>query len=273
MVHARLSPRPQRRQGLAGVKGDPYLELADDFVRHYETLRGVVRHALVARQLREHMPEPPADIVDVGGGAGHQSIPLASEGYRVVILDQSAEMLRRAEEELARHTPEIRSRVRLVEGAGEHAPTVLGRQKFEVVLCHGVLMYLEEPGPMLAAMAGVARPGAILSVLAKNAAALALRPALRGRFDDAVASFDTDRDVGGLGVVTRGDTVESLAEILEGLSVDLVDWYGVRVLTDHRFDERPGPDLAAVLAAEWEASRRDPYRSVGRLIHVIGRMR
>ena len=28
------------------------------------------------RQLLEHLPPPPATVLDVGGGAGHQSLPL-----------------------------------------------------------------------------------------------------------------------------------------------------------------------------------------------------
>lgn len=33
----------------------------------------------------------------------------------------------------------------------------------------------------------------------------------------------------------------------------------------------PGKDLSEVLELEWEAGRRDPYRSVARLIHLVGR--
>jgi ubiquinone/menaquinone biosynthesis C-methylase UbiE len=29
------------------------------------------------QQLLEHLPEPPATVLDVGGGAGNQSFPLA----------------------------------------------------------------------------------------------------------------------------------------------------------------------------------------------------
>ncbi len=42
-------------------------------------------------------------------------------------------------------------------------------------------------------------------MLTKNASALAMRPALEGRFGDALAALETDRDLGRLGAVTRGD--------------------------------------------------------------------
>ena len=48
-------------------------------------------------------------------------------------------------------------------------------------------------------------------------------------------------------------------------------WYGVMVFTDHLGDSTPGEDLPEILELEWEGGKRDPYRSVGRLIHVVGR--
>jgi 2-polyprenyl-3-methyl-5-hydroxy-6-metoxy-1,4-benzoquinol methylase len=56
----------------------------------------IVRRDLLDRQLCAHLPSTPARIVDVGGGAGQQSIPLAGSGHEVTILDTSAEMLEEA---------------------------------------------------------------------------------------------------------------------------------------------------------------------------------
>jgi S-adenosylmethionine-dependent methyltransferase len=60
---------------------DPFSGLAEPYLATEGTLRGVIRHTLVARQLGEHLPRLPARIVDIGGGAGHQAIPLARKGY------------------------------------------------------------------------------------------------------------------------------------------------------------------------------------------------
>jgi hypothetical protein len=110
----------------------------------------------------------------------------------------------------------------------------------------------------------------LVCVLTKNASALALRPALEGRYKDAMAAIDANRDLGRLGVVTRGDTVEGLTALFEEAGLEIVQWYGVRVFTDHLGDRPPGSGLPEVLELEWEASRRDPYRAVARLIHLIG---
>jgi hypothetical protein len=46
-------------------------------------------------------------------------------------------------------------------------------------------------------------------------------------------------------------------------------WFGVRVFSDHRDGRAPsGDELDQLLAAEHEAGRRDPYRSVAALFHL-----
>lgn len=232
-----------------------------------------MRYALVDRQLGEHLPEPPARVCDVGGGSGRQSVPLARRGYEVVILDPSEEMLGEARRNLASEDEVVRGRVSLVLGAGEEAPNILEGESFDVVLCHGVLMYLDDPAAMVRALAALARPGAVVSVLFKNAEALAMRPGLEGRFRDAVAAFGADRDLGGHGAVTRADAVKNLSARFREAGIEPVGWYGVRVFTDHVGDRPPDPDLTEILEVEWEAGRRDPYRGVARLGHLIGRKR
>ncbi len=180
-------------------------------------------------------------------------------------------MLWEARRTLASEEEATQRRVRLTEGAGEQAHEIGGGGSFDAVLCHGVLPYLEDPYPLIQALASVAYTGAVISVLAKNAAALAMRPALEGRYKDALAALDADRDLGRLGAVTRGDTVASLCELFERVGIEAVWWYGVRVFTDHLGDRLPDTNLQDVLQLEWEAGRRDPYRHMARLIHLIGR--
>lgn len=80
---------------------DPWAPLAGRFVDdHYATLRGLVGTHVIHRHLRGHLPPPSADLVDVGGGAGHKALPLARDGYRVTIPDPSPAMLERAAQAL-----------------------------------------------------------------------------------------------------------------------------------------------------------------------------
>jgi SAM-dependent methyltransferase len=255
--------------------GDPWAALAERFVEgHYGSLRGRVRTHVIDRHLRAHLPRPPCALVDVGGGAGNQSLPLARDGYQVTIVDPSPAMLARAMARLAGEDGEVAGRVRLVQATAEEALDAVGGQRFAGVLCHGVIMYVPDPRPFVAALAGLARPGGMVSLVAKNARALAVRPALEGRWAEARHAFDARHQVNGLGLDTRADTLEDLTALLTGHGIERIAWYGVRLFTDGWTAPDAAGDAAdEVLAVEYEASRRDPYRMLSRLFHLVGRRR
>ncbi|HEX7134404.1 MAG TPA: methyltransferase domain-containing protein [Iamia sp.] len=259
----------------APPEDDAWAELAPAFVDgHYGSLRGRVRTHVVAAHLRHHLAPPPGRIVDVGGGAGTQSIPLARAGYDVTIVDPSAAMLARAEAAVAAEDDATQARVRLVEATGEDAPAALDDATFDGVLCHGVLMYLDDPRPLVAALCALAGPGGVVSVVAKNVEVMAVLPVLRGEWAAALAAFDEDRQLNGLGLETRGDSIETLERALAGHGVTPLAWYGVRLFTDGWLPQRPATDPEdEVLAVELEASRRDPYRRLSRLFHLVGQRR
>lgn len=253
---------------------DEWAEVVEAFVDdYYGSLRGRARTYVVHEHLRAVLPAPPASVVDVGGGAGNQSLPLAVEGHVVTIVDPSPAMLDRARRRRASLPAEVADRVRLVEAGGEEAPEALD-ERFAAVLNHGVLPYLDDPGPMLAALCALAEPGGVVSMIAKNLDTLAVRPAQQGDWAAALASFDPDhdREVNLLGLETRGDRVDDLAARLARHGVELVDWFGVRLLSDGWVSEEDvGEDEDLLLRVELEASRRDPYRGMSRLFHLVGR--
>ena len=249
---------------------DPYASLARAFVDHYELLRGRVRYELAARQLDLHLPPPPGTIIDVGGGAGHQALRLAERGYQVVLADPSAEMLRRAAERLDAFEPAVRDRVELVHADAQRCLELYPAGRFDAALCHGVVMYLPSTEPVVEVLANLVRPGAVVSLIAKNGEALAMRAALEQRYADAIALFDADADLGRVGVVTRGDSLTSLTAVFDRHRLRLIAWYGIRVFTDHLGDEPAGNDSAVAVEAEWRAGQTDPYRQLARLLHLVG---
>lgn len=241
---------------------------------YYGSLRGRVRTHVIHQHLRTHLPPPPWGIVDVGGGAGHQSLPLAREGYDVAIVDPSPAMLTRAAERIAHEAESVAQRVRLIEATGEGAPEALSGERFGAVLCHGVLMYLDDPAPLVAALSTLAAPGAIMSIVTKNAATLAVRPALAGDWSGALAAFEGDREINGLGMDTRGDSIDALSNLLRAHHVDTIAWHGVRLFTDGWTpNDLAADDEDLVLQVELTASQRDPYRQLSRLFHLLGRRR
>jgi SAM-dependent methyltransferase len=257
------------------VADDTWAGVADQFADGaYASVKGRVRTYVMHRQLLEHLPPPPAAVLDVGGGAGHQSFPLAQAGFDVTLLDPSAAMLDKARRRLERLPEEVRRRVRFVEADGADADQALDGERFAAVLCHGVLGYLEQPEPVVEQLCRCAAEGGIVSVMAGNAAAMAVRPAMERRWEDALASFDTRHETGVLGLPTRADTVEELGDLLRGHGVEPEAWYGVWLFVDWldlSGAELDPADAERVAAVELEAGRRDPYRRLSRIFHLVGR--
>lgn len=260
------------------MTGDTWAELADLFVDEaYASVKGYVRTYVMHQHLLEHLPPPPATVLDVGGGAGHQSFPLALAGYDVTLLDSSPAMLDKARGRLARLPARARQRVALLEGDGASADAAVDGRRFQAVLCHGVLGYLDDPQPMVGQLCRCAAPGGLVSIMTGNARTTAVRPALEQRWEEALASFDTRTGIGVLGVTGRADTVEELSDLLRDRDVEPVAWYGVWLFVDWlefsgaRLDPTDVQQVAATAAVELEASRRDPYRQLSRVFHLLGR--
>ncbi|MDI3422743.1 class I SAM-dependent methyltransferase [Streptomyces luteolus] len=241
-------------------------------------MRNVVRQELVARQLDEQIAArfPVGQrlrVLDVGLGQGTQALRLARTGHRVTGIESDARMLAAARAALAGEPEGIRARVRLIEGDGRDTGVHFLPGSFDVVLCHGVLMYVDEPDGMLAGLARMLAPGGLLSLLVRNADALAMRPGLSGDWPAALTAFDTTVYTNRIGLEVRADRRAALTSTLAGIGAPLHAWYGVRVFTDTAPDDAelpPEAELAALLAAEERAGRTDPYRSVAALTHLCG---
>jgi len=260
------------------MSDDIWAGLVDRFANdEYATVKGYVRTYVLHHQLLEHLPPTPASVLDVGGGAGHQSFPLAQAGFDVTLLDPSTAMLERAKERLLQLPEETQRRVTFVQADGEHADEALDGRRFAAVLCHGVLGYLEDPEPLISQLCRCADTGGIVSIMTGNAQASAVQPALERRWEDALAAFDIRSGVGVLGLHSRADTVEEVSELLKGGGVEPVDWYGVWLFVDWlefsgvTLDPDDEEQVAATATVELEASRRDPYRQLSRVFHLVGR--
>jgi len=201
---------------------------------------------------------------------------LARRGHLVTGLDSSAALLADLGESLRAEPPEVQDRVSLVRGDALRAVELVEPEGFDAVLCHGVLMYLPEPGPLLAAIAAVTVPGGLVSLLVRNGDALAMRPGLSGDWLAAEAAFDGDSYLNRIGVQARADRLSDLATALAAHQLAVQAWYGVRIFTDQAPDDAPLPgdsQLALILGCEERAGRTDPYRGVAALRHVIAQRR
>jgi SAM-dependent methyltransferase len=186
-------------------------------------------------------------------------------------------MLDKARQRLRRLPADAQQRVTLLQADGENADEAVNGRAFAAVLCHGVLGYLERPEPLVDQLYRCAAAGGVVSIMTGNPKAMAVRPALERRWDDALAAFDARTEIGVLGVPGRADTVEELSELMLSRGVEPLRWYGVWLFVDWlefsgaELDPGDSKEVAATAAVELEASRRDPYRQLSRVFHLVGR--
>jgi len=245
----------------------------------YATVKGYVRTFVMHQHLLENLPGPPARLLDVGGGAGHQSFPLAEAGYDVTLLDSSAVMLEKARQRLEALTPQAQQRVTLVQAQGQYAQEAVNGELFDAVLCHGVLGYVEDPESFVEQLCRCARSDGVVSIMTGNARTTAIQPALERRWNDALAAFHCAIGTGVLGVRGRADTVDAVGDMMRSHGVEPQRWYGVWLFVDWlefsgtQLDPDNLDEVGAIAAVELEASRRDPYRQLSRVFHLVGRKR
>ncbi len=237
-------------------------------------VRDLVRQELVRRQLASHLSTSlgPLRVLDAGCGQGTQAIALARLGHEVIGIDLSDALLRTARAAAGGETSAVRSRIHfevgdlLALGAGHGG-------RFDLVCCHGVAMYLPSLEETVRALAGATRRGGLISLLTRNRAGLAMRAGMSGEWTGAMKAFDARLYDNRLGIeAVRADEPNEVQAVLRAVGATTVAWYGVRLFTDHWGQHHPGNDVADILAAEEEAGRRDPYRSVAALTHTIARV-
>lgn len=259
---------------------DRFAPAATTWVARLGLLRNVVRQEVVRRQLLG-LVGPPGRAIDVGAGQGTQALALASAGWMVDAAEPDPGMRATLEAALATAPSEVQARVAVLDAGlddlGEVEPA------YDLVLCHGVLMYLDSSDAAILSLARLAAAGGAVSIVARNAPAIAWRPALRGdwaavqamlaELASAASERRDPRYRNEIGVSARADRVEHVSARLAAAGLTRSTWFGVRVATDGVDVDTPIPsgpgELASLLDAEEALGRTDPYRWLATLFHVI----
>jgi S-adenosylmethionine-dependent methyltransferase len=172
---------------------------------------------------------------------------------------------------------EVAERVTGVQGDAADLPDLLGPEAMEAAACHDLVTRVEDPAALLASLAGVLRPGGVLSLGFANRDWLALRAGRRGDHAEALWL------VGGGGLKARpsgdertgmGGEAMTLAEVeaeLDKAGFELVAASGVGVFADAGDDELGQGELAALVELERLVAGREPYRSSARTLHLVAR--
>ena len=202
------------------------------------------------------------DIVDVGGGTGGLAVPFAVLGHNVTVVDPSPDALAAAQ----RRAAEAGARLASVQGEAASLDSLVGPA--DLVICHNVLEYVDEPAAAMSAIARVLRPSATVSVLASNAVAAVLHRALAGRFAEArVLLADAAAST------PRRFTLPELTALLEQAGLHAGEAHGLRIFTGLVPGALLDGDAAAtdaLRALEEAAASTPPLRDIAAQLHVLG---
>jgi S-adenosylmethionine-dependent methyltransferase len=233
--------------------------------------RSALLWAGLSRIVRDHVGPAAPRVLDCGGGSGGLAVPLAAEGAVVTVVDVSidalATLMRRATE------AGVSDRVTAVQGEAESLAELVAADTFDLVLVHVVLEDVQNPGLVLRQVAGVLRPGGVLSLVTGNQVAVVLARALAGDLTGALSVLSghdrPDRPAPEVEVLDA----EVLAALCAAAGLQVQSVEGLGVFTDLVPGielDRPGA-LAALSELESAVAGQPPYRDIASRLHVRAR--
>ncbi|MGA8987733.1 class I SAM-dependent methyltransferase [Aeromicrobium sp.] len=219
-------------------------------------------------------PRSSLDVLDLGGGTGGDAVRLAGLGHRVTVVDPSPDALA----SLHRRGVEagLTEGFTGIQGDADDLLDHVSPASFDLVICHGVIEYVDDPGQALSTIATVLRPGGHVSVVVAGRNAAVAARALAGDFVTAQALLGRtsyDWDVRTMG--PRRFVVAELAELLASHGFTPVSTTGLRVFADlvpsALVDTEPGArDVLYALERQLSASADFTALSAG--LHTIARL-
>jgi S-adenosylmethionine-dependent methyltransferase len=250
---------------------------AQDYVAYLGTPEGRLRSDLTFRNLKDFIPgssEESLCALDVGSGSGAAAVRLASLGMHVTLLDSSQAMLEIAQG--AAREAGVTENVVLQHGDAARLATLFDTQVFDLVICHNVLEYCEDPGAVLSGAARVLRDSSsVVSVLVRNQAGEVFKAAIQAG-DLAAAENSLAAEWGQeslYGGRVRLFTSDSLQGMLKAASLTVIAERGVRVLADYlppRISR--SADYDRIFELEVKLSRRPEFAAVARYTQCFARL-
>jgi SAM-dependent methyltransferase len=140
---------------LAGTILESFLD--EDDLAALARFRESEHWSRIVRLLGRQGVEPPARVMDFGGGRGLVAAALASEGYRVVLCEPNP-----SEVCGTGAAGRLRSAAGLEFEIAEGDVAKLAGSDFDAVVCRAVLHHVEPLVPVLSAVAAALRPGGSL---------------------------------------------------------------------------------------------------------------
>src|SRR6266404_5256577 len=119
---------------------------ANQYAAYLETPEGRLRSDLAFANLQDFLPlqaKPSLCALDLGCGTGATAVRLARLGLHVTVLDSSLAMLDIAKS--AAREAGISEKIVLKLGDAAELTNLFPAGSFDVILCHNILEYLDDP--------------------------------------------------------------------------------------------------------------------------------
>ncbi|MGD0824687.1 MAG: methyltransferase domain-containing protein [Terriglobales bacterium] len=250
---------------------------ANEYERYLETPEGRLRSDLAFANLQDFLPlpvQPSPCALDLGCGTGATAVRLARLGFRVTLLDSSPAMLEIADRKVK--AAGVADKVVLQEADATRATSLFPSASFDVILCHNLLEYVDDP---LAVLCGAARllrdSSAILSVLVRNRAGEVFKAAIQAgdltaAENNLTAEWGRESLYGGR---VRLFTSDGLQAMMQAASLAVIAERGVRILADYlppRISR--SADYEPIFALERKLTSRPEYAAVARYTQGFARL-
>jgi len=210
---------------------------AERYATYLESPEGRLRIDLAFANLEEFLPPPARSslhALDIGCGTGVLAVRLAQLGLQVTALDPSETML-----EIARCAAQqagVSGGITLKAGDASQLPALVRAGSFDVILCHNVLEFVDDPAVVLRDAALMLRGSTnVISILVRNQPGEVLKSALvngdlAAAEGNLTSEWGEERLYGGKLRLFRPDSLHS---ILEAASFTIRAERGVRVVSDY----------------------------------------
>lgn len=250
---------------------------ANQYAVYLETPEGRLRSDLAFANLQDFLPlhaKCSLCALDLGCGTGATAVRLARLGMHVTLLDSSPAMLDIAK--LAAQEAGVTDKVVLQHGDAAQLTNLFPAASFDVILCHNVLEYLDDPITVLCGAARALRDSsAILSVLVRNRAGEVFKAAIQAG-DLAVTESNLTAEWGQeslYGGRVRLFTSDSLQAMLKAESLAVIAERGVRVLADYLPSRiSRSAEYERILELERKLGSRPEYAAVARYTQCFARL-
>jgi S-adenosylmethionine-dependent methyltransferase len=249
---------------------------ANQYAVYLDTPDGRLRSDLAWANLQDFVrlqDEPWRCALDLGGGTGATAIRMAQLGIHVTLLDSSPGMLDIANR--AAREAGVTDKMVLQHGDATQVAHLFHTRAFDVILCHNILEYCDDPAAVLRGAARVLRnSSAILSVLVRNQAGEVVKAAIQTG-DLAAAEHGLTAEWGReslFGGEVRLFTSSGLRDMLAAAGLEPLAERGVRVLADYLPSHvSRTADYQRIFELERKLGKRPEFAAISRYIQYMAR--